>query len=198
MRTVRTGGPVMPGGRSSSSSFRASITVVVDAPRLVSSDVRERSPRARRRRRLTRCGVWWGRRRGNPRRSQYELDGPGWNSTPRPRLGPMAWWRGRQRRSAAPNGEAWPQSSGGTARTFPSPFPPTGHPAAAAPNVWGLWLAGRSEKIREMVCRYVGHVPIREVWRARTTTATVRTVLGVSGILGTCGASNASNERRRS
>ena len=61
-----------------------------------------------------------------------------------------------------------------------------------------LWLADRSEKIREMVCRYGARVPIREVWRARTTTATVRTVLGVSGILGTCGASNASNERRRS
>ena len=47
-RTVRTG-PVMPGGRSSSSSFRASITLVVDATRLVNSDVCERSPGARRR-----------------------------------------------------------------------------------------------------------------------------------------------------
>ena len=62
----------------------------------------------------------------------------------------------------------------------------------------GLRLAGRGEKIHEMVCRCGGRVPIREVCRARSTTATIRTDLGVSGTLGTCGASNASNETRRS
>ena len=61
-----------------------------------------------------------------------------------------------------------------------------------------LRLAGRGEKIHEMVCRCGGRVPIREVCRARSTTATIRTDLGVSGTLGTCGASNASNETRRS
>ena len=61
----------------------------------------------------------------------------------------------------------------------------------------GLRLPGRGEKIHEMVCRCGGLVPIREVWRARRTTATIRTDLGVSGTLGTC-ASNASNETRRS
>ena len=60
-------------------------------------------------------------------------------------------------------------------------------------------LAGRGEKIHEMmVCRCGGRVPIREVCRARSTTATIRADLGVSGTLGTCGASNASNETRRS
>ena len=61
-----------------------------------------------------------------------------------------------------------------------------------------LRLAGRGEKIHERVCRCGGRVPIREVCRARSTTATIRTDLGVSGTLGTCGASNASNETRRS
>ena len=61
----------------------------------------------------------------------------------------------------------------------------------------GLRLPGRGEKIHEMVCRCGGRVPIREVWRARRTTATIRRDLGVSGTLGTC-ASNASNETRRS
>ena len=67
-----------------------------------------------------------------------------------------------------------------------------------AENSAGLRLAGRGEKIHEMVCRCGGRVPIREVCRARSTTATIRTDLGVSGTLGTCGASNASNETRRS
>ena len=62
----------------------------------------------------------------------------------------------------------------------------------------GLRLAGRGEKIHEKVCRCGGRVPIREVCRARSTTATTRADLGVSGTLGTCGASNASNETRRS
>ena len=61
-----------------------------------------------------------------------------------------------------------------------------------------LRLAGRGEKIHEKVCRCGGRVPIREVCRARSTTATTRADLGVSGTLGTCGASNASNETRRS
>ena len=68
------------------------------------------------------------------------------------------------------------------------------------PAVWnneGLRLAGRGEKIHEMVCRYGGRVPIREVWRARAMTAAVRRVLGLSETLGTC-ASSASNETRRS
>ena len=59
-------------------------------------------------------------------------------------------------------------------------------------------LAGRGEKIHEKVCRCGGRVPIREVCRARSTTATIRADLDVSGTLGTCGASNASNETRRS
>ena len=63
---------------------------------------------------------------------------------------------------------------------------------------FGLRLAGRGEKIHEKVCRCGGRVPIREVCRARSTTATTRADLGVSGTLGTCGASNASNETRRS
>ena len=62
----------------------------------------------------------------------------------------------------------------------------------------GIRLAGRGEKIHEKVCRCGGRVPIREVWRARRTTATTRTDLGVSGTPGTWGASNASNETRRS
>ena len=68
----------------------------------------------------------------------------------------------------------------------------------AKENLARLRLAGRGEKIHEMVCRCGGRVPIREVCRARSTTATIRTDLGVSGTLGTCGASNASNETRRS
>ena len=62
----------------------------------------------------------------------------------------------------------------------------------------GLRLACRGEKIHENVCRYDGHVPIHELWRARRATAAIRRILGVSGIRGTCGASNASNETRRS
>ena len=58
----------------------------------------------------------------------------------------------------------------------------------------GLRLAGRGEKIHEMVCRCGGRVPIHEVWRARRTTATIRTDPGVNGTLGTCASSNASNE----
>ena len=69
---------------------------------------------------------------------------------------------------------------------------------SGVPKVDRLRLAGRGEKIHEMVCRCGGRVPIREVCRARSTTATIRTDLGVSGTLGTCGASNASNETRRS
>ena len=61
-----------------------------------------------------------------------------------------------------------------------------------------LRLACRGEKIHENVCRYDGHVPIHELWRARRATAAIRRILGVSGIRGTCGASNASNETRRS
>ena len=64
-------------------------------------------------------------------------------------------------------------------------------------NFRSLRLAGRGEKIHEMVCRYGGRVPIREVWRARAMTAAVRRVLGLSETLGTC-ASSASNETRRS
>ena len=69
-------------------------------------------------------------------------------------------------------------------------------PEKATDIVYG-WLHG-GRLFHEKVCRCGGRVPIREVCRARSTTATTRADLGVSGTLGTCGASNASNETRRS
>ena len=57
---------------------------------------------------------------------------------------------------------------------------------------------GRGEKIHETVCRCGWRVPIREVCRARSTTATRLERTWASATLGTCGASNASNETRRS
>ena len=61
-----------------------------------------------------------------------------------------------------------------------------------------LGLPGRAKKIHERVCRYGDHVPIREVWRARTMTGAVRRGPDLSGTPGTCGASNTSNEKTRS
>ena len=59
------------------------------------------------------------------------------------------------------------------------------------------WVTGSGEKIHERVCRYGDHVPIREVWRARTMTGAVRRGPDLNGTPGTC-ASNTSNEKRRS
>ena len=61
----------------------------------------------------------------------------------------------------------------------------------------GLGLPGRAKKIHERVCRYGGHVPIREVWHAGAMTGAVRWGPGLGGTPGTC-ASNTSNEKRRS
>ena len=54
-------GPIMPGGRSSSSS-------IVDVPRLVNSDVRERSRGARRRRSASPAGLGWSASRAPAQR----------------------------------------------------------------------------------------------------------------------------------
>ena len=102
---------------------------------------------------------------------------------------PMAafWGTGR---TASSDGQFFP--AGGRGEALNPPDPPR------CKELRSLRLAGRGEKIHEKVCRCGGRVPIREVCRARSTTATTRADLGVSGTLGTCGASNASNETRRS
>ena len=66
-----------------------------------------------------------------------------------------------------------------------------------SPRLLALRLAGRGEKIHEKVCRCGGRVPIREVWRARRTTATTRTDLGVSGTPGTWGASRLERDKAK-
>ena len=48
-----------------------------------------------------------------------------------------------------------------------------------------LWLAGKVEKIREVVCSVGAHVPIHGAWPARTAGATVRGRPGESRIRGT-------------
>ena len=54
----------------------------------------------------------------------------------------------------------------------------------------GLCLPGRSEKIREVVCRFGAHVPIRAVWLARAADWAVRRRPGARVIRGTSASSN--------
>ena len=54
----------------------------------------------------------------------------------------------------------------------------------------GLCLPGRSEKIREVVCRFGAHVPIRAVWLARAADWAVRRRPGARMIRGTSASSN--------
>ena len=53
-----------------------------------------------------------------------------------------------------------------------------------------LCLPGRSEKIREVVCRFGAHVPIRAVWLARAADLAVRRRPGARVIRGTSASSN--------
>ena len=53
-----------------------------------------------------------------------------------------------------------------------------------------LCLPGRSEKIREVVCRFGAHVPIRAVWLARAADWAVRRRPGARVIRGTSASSN--------
>ena len=73
----------------------------------------------------------------------------------------------------------------------------TGHDAITVPakkrqefntkmiKFYGLWLAGKGEKLREAVCRFGARVPIHGVWLERRANAAVRTRPGRSGILAT-------------
>ena len=54
----------------------------------------------------------------------------------------------------------------------------------------GLCLPGRSEKIREVVCRFGAHVPIRAVWLARAADLAVRRRPGARVIRRTSASSN--------
>ena len=57
--------------------------------------------------------------------------------------------------------------------------------ACRAGSLQRLWLAGKVEKIREVVCSVGAHVPIHGAWPARTAGATVRGRPGESRIRGT-------------
>ena len=63
-------------------------------------------------------------------------------------------------------------------------------PAGLWGKTGGLCLPGRSEKIREVVCRFGAHVPIRAVWLARAADWAVRRRPGARVIRGTSASSN--------
>ena len=63
-------------------------------------------------------------------------------------------------------------------------------PGGGVRKLGGLCLPGRSEKIREVVCRFGAHVPIRAVWLARAADWAVRRRPGARVIRGTSASSN--------
>ena len=56
----------------------------------------------------------------------------------------------------------------------------------------GLRLPGKGEKIREVVCSFGAHVPIRGAWPARAAEGAIRRHRGESRMRGTSASRNSS------
>ena len=84
------------------------------------------------------------------------------------------------------NGRPFPRSQyseQGLRLLRPGNLGPNGH-LIWEPTKTGLWLAGKVEKIREVVCSFGGHVPIRGAWPGRAAGVTVRGRPGENRIRG--------------